>query len=140
MAVRSFDWVLLRVPGARPAVEPFAVAGPGVYRWPHAKPMIHLAIEVDIRGANACDTLELELRGWQAGDQYCPQGHEHPVKLKDLFQKGRVPSWRRASWPIITGKGKILWAKEFGASAEHSGLLIREIRNSTESFDQKLTS
>jgi tRNA(Ile)-lysidine synthetase-like protein len=125
--VRSFDGLLLRVPGSRPLLEPIRIETPGVYRWPPSKPLIQLAINVGIRNGEACDTLDLELRGWRAGDEYRPVGHRQATKLQELFQKARIPSWKRASWPIVTGKGKVLWAKEFGLAADHPGLSIREI-------------
>ena len=58
------------------------------------------------------------LRSWRPGDQYCPVGHRRDRKVHDLFQRARVPSWRRTDWPIVTGGGKILWARQFGAAAE----------------------
>jgi len=127
MVVQSFDWLALQAPAGDRSVEPVAVRAPGTYLWRHSNPMIQLVINSAIHAPNACDTLDLELRGWRAGDAYWPLGHQHPAKLKDLFQKARVPSWRRASWPMITGKGKILWAKEFGPSVDASGLSIWEI-------------
>lgn len=135
-AVRSFDWLVLRVPASRPAIPPISILKPGTYPWPWLKPLIQLTISAPAQ----CVTLDLELRGWGAGDEYQPQGHQHPVKLKDLFQQARVPSWRRASWPIVTEKGKILWAKEFGPSVDASGLWIRETPVSAESFPLKVTS
>jgi hypothetical protein len=45
-----------------------------------------------------------------------------------MFQKARVPSWRRASWPILRSRDKIVWARQFGIAGEFSGVLeIREI-------------
>jgi tRNA(Ile)-lysidine synthetase-like protein len=60
----------------------------------------------------------LELRGWKPGDQYCPEGQIHGHKMKEMFQRTRVPSWRRQSWPIVGSGAKILWARGFGAAAE----------------------
>ncbi|MEO5922782.1 MAG: tRNA lysidine(34) synthetase TilS, partial [Bryobacteraceae bacterium] len=124
--VRSFDWLLLRTAAPVPP-EAIAVHRAGRYAWPTLNPLIQLEIELEQQHPQACDTLELELRGWRAGDEYWPLGHQRTTKLKDLFQKARVPSWRRASWPIVTGKGKILWAKEFGPSSEDSGVAVQEI-------------
>lgn len=127
--VRSLDWLRLSVPAPRRDLAAVAVTSPGTYAWPQSNPLIQLKISCPSQAGEPCDTLDLELRGWQPGDQYQPLGHPHAAKVKELFQKARVPSWRRASWPIVTGKGKILWAKEFGPSVEPSGLLIREIRS-----------
>jgi tRNA(Ile)-lysidine synthetase-like protein len=96
-------------------------------------------------GLNPGDTLrvDFEVRGWRPGDRYQPEGRAHPVRLKELFQSSRVPSWQRASWPILTSKDKILWVKQFGPAADLSGELerirIREIASAKllkdESFD-----
>jgi len=128
---RSFDWIRLSTPGPRPDLDAVRATHPGNYEWPQSKPLIQLEISYPFQAGDPCDTLDLELRGWRAGDQYQPLGYQHATKLKELFQKARVPSWRRASWPIITSKGKILWAKEFGPSVELAGedskVRIREI-------------
>jgi tRNA(Ile)-lysidine synthase len=139
-AVRSFDWLLLRGPLGPMPPQPKRLSGPGTHLWEPAKCMIQLSIDNPLQRPDAYDTLELELRGWRAGDQYQPLGRKHPVKLQELFQKARVPSWRRAAWPIITGRGKILWAKEFGPGVEGRGLLFREIPITAESFSPKVSS
>jgi tRNA(Ile)-lysidine synthase len=140
-AVRSFDWLLLSAPESRLPSDPLAISTPGTYLWPPSNPLIQLEISGPLLGAEPCDTLDLVLRGWRAGDQYQPLGHQSATKLKELFQKARVPSWRRASWPIVTYKGKILWAKEFGPSVddfgEHAGLFVEEIPFPAESFNSK---
>ena len=129
--VRSFDWMRLSTPSPRPDLDAVRVSHPGNHSWPQSKPLIQWEISYPFQAGDPCDTLDLELRGWRAGDQYQPLGRQHATKLKELFQKARVPSWRRASWPIITSKGKILWAKEFGPSVELAGqdsrVRIREI-------------
>ena len=60
----------------------------------------------------------LELRGWRAGDHYRPAGRTRDQKIQEMFQKARVPSWKREFWPIVTNGPKILWVREFGAAAE----------------------
>ena len=47
-----------------------------------------------------------------------------------MFQKARVPSWKRASWPILTSEDKILWSRQFGVAEEfavprESGVALR---------------
>jgi hypothetical protein len=37
--------------------------------------------------------------------------------LKDLFQRAKVPSWKRADWPIVESGGRIAWTREFGPAA-----------------------
>ena len=62
--------------------------------------------------------MPLELRRWSAGDHYRPAGHSRDQKIKELFQKARIPSWRRRFWPIVSTGSRILWARGFGAAAE----------------------
>jgi tRNA(Ile)-lysidine synthetase-like protein len=82
------------------------------------------------QGADAYATLKsdlyfrsipqrLVLRGWKPGDRYCPVGHANDRKLKELFQRQRIPSWRRPFWPILCCGDKILWARDFGPAAEY---------------------
>lgn len=147
-AIRSFDWVRLEVPGRLP--EPpgeGALEIPGCRLAPDGNSMICLDVIRQKRGAVACATLKadlyfrkipegLVLRGWRRGDRYRPAGHSGEWKLKELFQRGRVPSWRRQFWPILCWGDKILWARDFGPAAEYAsgsgsgasfGFRIREI-------------
>jgi tRNA(Ile)-lysidine synthase len=125
--VRSFDWLAI-FGQSFASPEPVAIPEPGQYLWPSCKPLIRL----EIKAALACDTLKtswecVELRGWRPGDRYRPVGRSREVRLKELFQRARVPSWRRPSWPILTKKGKILWAKDFGPAVGSSAWQVREL-------------
>lgn len=62
----------------------------------------------------------LELRNWRPGDLYARAGSEHPEKVKDLFQKHRIPLWRRRSWPIVVLGDLPVWVAEFGPAAEYA--------------------
>jgi hypothetical protein len=35
-----------------------------------------------------------------------------------MFQKARIPSWRRSSWPILLSGDRILWSRQFGVAKE----------------------
>ncbi|HEV1285536.1 MAG TPA: tRNA lysidine(34) synthetase TilS, partial [Bryobacteraceae bacterium] len=104
---RSFDWIRF-APSAAPAPPvPLQITPPGKFPSPDGQTQIC----VDLAQSEACDTLSmeacqisspLELRGWRPGDHYRPQGHSRDQKIQEMFQKARVPSWRRASWPILT--------------------------------------
>jgi len=129
-ATRSFDWIRLEVPGSpRPARGEVAV--PGRRLAPDGNSMICLDVIRRKRGVAACATLKsdlyfrevpesLVLRGWRPGDRYCPAGHAGDWKLKELFQRKRIPSWRRPFWPILCWGDKILWARDFGPAREYS--------------------
>ncbi len=127
---RSFDWLYFGNPDG-PGAQVRAIPGPGTYPSPDGQSQISV-------GAPAgCVTLEkeactqfppLELRGWLPGDHYRPQGHSRDRKIQEMFQKARVPCWRRASWPMIASGDKILWARQFGMAEDAANLLrIREV-------------
>ena len=126
---RSFEWI--RFAAADPAPPtPLPITPPGKFPSPDGL----TEICVDVTQANACDTLSmeacqicspLELRGWRPGDHYRPQGHSRDQKIQEMFQKARVPSWRRASWPILTCGEKILWARQFGVAEAVSQMVAR---------------
>jgi tRNA(Ile)-lysidine synthase len=60
----------------------------------------------------------LELRNWRPGDGYMRAGSSHPEKVKELFQKYRIPLWRRRAWPIVVLRDLPVWVAEFGPAAE----------------------
>ncbi|MEZ5401957.1 MAG: tRNA lysidine(34) synthetase TilS [Bryobacteraceae bacterium] len=85
-----------------------------------------------------------ELRNWRPGDRYQPAGSTEPVKLRDLFQLARIPSWERPSWPIISDEGTVVWAGRFGPAADASPsrngngwLEVTEVFDDTQVFDEK---
>ena len=147
-AIRSFDWLRLEVPELADRDPPEgAVTVPGRRLAPDGNSMICLDVIHRTQGSNACATLksdlyfrsvpeELVLRGWKPGDRYCPLGHANDRKLKELFQRRRIPSWRRPFWPILCCGDRILWARDFGPAAEygkaahgaHFRLRVTEVR------------
>jgi tRNA(Ile)-lysidine synthase len=125
---RSFDW--LKFAPASTANPPAAVEihPPGKYPSPDGRSQICVDI-AQVSDPNACATLDVEacwfqsctplvLRGWRPGDRYRPAGQSRDHKIQEMFQKARVPSWRRASWPILTSGDKILWSRQFGVAEE----------------------
>ncbi|HXP89263.1 MAG TPA: tRNA lysidine(34) synthetase TilS [Bryobacteraceae bacterium] len=138
----SFDWILLRPAGnasQSTAVPSVQVTAPGSYRSPGGNALICLEVSksvpssAPVSGAYATLKLhvpgskagqrfdpprELHLRGWRAGDRYRPLGHGRDRKLAEMFQRARVPSWRRPFWPILSLGQQIVWASAFGVAAE----------------------
>jgi tRNA(Ile)-lysidine synthase len=126
---RSFDWI--RVAAEAPPVDCSSIrlAIPGMYA---VSPETCLYLEISPRSFTSKKgaTLKaaelslrrlppvLELRGWRPGDHYRPQGQRRDQKIKEMFQVKRVPSWLRASWPIVSSGDTILWSRTFGAAAE----------------------
>ncbi|HVO99385.1 MAG TPA: tRNA lysidine(34) synthetase TilS [Bryobacteraceae bacterium] len=132
---RSFDWLYFGNPEGAHA-EARAIPAPGTYPSPDGEGRI--CVETAGPGhPEGCATLGMEactlfpplqLRGWLPGDHYRPQGHSRDRKIQEMFQKARVPCWRRASWPIIASGDKILWARQFGMAEEEANLVrIREV-------------
>jgi tRNA(Ile)-lysidine synthase len=124
---KSFDRVRFctSLPTPNPPME---IHPPGKFPSPDGLSQICVDI-AQINDAEACATLGMEacwfqscsplvLRGWRPGDHYRPAGQSRDHKIQEMFQKARVPSWRRASWPILTSEDKILWARQFGIGHE----------------------
>jgi tRNA(Ile)-lysidine synthase len=121
---RSFGWLRISRPGeSARAFDPVNVQIPGTYTTGENST---IRLEIGEAGESPCVNLKVErvptipmiLRGWKPGDHYRPLGKSRDQKLKEMFQRARVPSWRRHPWPILECNGKILWARGFGAAAE----------------------
>lgn len=53
----------------------------------------------------------LLLRNWQAGDCFHPWGAARPKKLKEAFQKLRVPAGQRQAWPVLVSEDRVIWTR-----------------------------
>lgn len=126
---RSFDWIRVAAAAPRVDLSSIRLAIPGTYAV-SGESCLHLEIAPQSSPSKKGATLKaaelslrrlprvLELRGWKPGDHYRPQGQDRDQKIKEMFQVERVPSWLRASWPIVSSGDTILWARKFGAAAE----------------------
>jgi tRNA(Ile)-lysidine synthase len=130
LVTRSFDWI--RFGPTPPPADPVEIPNPGVYPSPDGLTQIC----VEAAQADPCATLKLEegpisfpleLRGWRPGDRYRPHGQSRDQKIQEMFQKARIPSWRRQNWPIVACLGRVLWARQFGAAEDLQGLVVREV-------------
>lgn len=138
---RSFDWIRVAAAAPRVGFSATRLAVPGTYTV-SADSCLHLEIAPHSLSSKKGATLkaaelslrrlprDLELRGWKPGDHYRPQGQHRDLKIKEMFHLGRVPSWLRSSWPIVSSGDTILWARIFGAAAEfaanrESGPVVR---------------
>ncbi|MGJ5819172.1 tRNA lysidine(34) synthetase TilS [Paludibaculum fermentans] len=132
-AQRSFEWLRL-APAVPDAAADWMVELPAPGRAPAGPILLEVLEEATVCPAPADGTdclynvgrdwldydrlsFPLILRNLHAGDTYQPVGRDRPVKLKHLMQSERVPSWNRANWPMIVSKGRIVWARRFGAAA-----------------------
>ncbi len=142
---RSFDWLRFAPSDAPAPPVPLEVVPPGTYPSPDGLSKICVEVAQIGEAADACATLKVEacwfqsrsplvLRGWRPGDHYRPAGQSRDQKIQEMFQKARVPYWRRASWPILSSGDKILWSRQFGVAEEFAvpggdkpALRIREL-------------
>jgi tRNA(Ile)-lysidine synthase len=126
---RSFDWIRVARAGCQSELAHTRLDIPGVFPLADGA-CLHLEIARRSLPSKKGATLKaaelslrrlpqvLELRGWKPGDHYRPQGQDRDLKIKEMFQVERVPSWLRASWPIVSSGDTILWARTFGGAAE----------------------
>jgi tRNA(Ile)-lysidine synthase len=74
------------------------------------------------RDANVLDAdllrSPLILRNWRPGDAYRPHGGRHERKLKSMFLAGRIPSDKRAAWPVLESGGRVIWAQGMPAAED----------------------
>lgn len=130
IAERSMDWLRLSVPAAVSSDGDYAipVEVPGAFQAPGAG----VAVRLELAGARdpgataGVDLLDWErlpkplvLRNWRPGDRYRPAGRLHEIKLKELFQRARIPLWERRRWPIMSSGDEIVWAWKFGPAAAY---------------------
>ncbi len=144
---RSFEWLHFAPQSVPTPLAAQEITPPGTFPSPdglsqicvdvaqigetHAEPT-SATLDVEACWFQSCSPLVL--RGWRPGDHYRPAGQSRDHKIQEMFQKARVPSWRRASWPILTSGDKILWSRQFGVAEEFAiprepgtALRIREL-------------
>jgi tRNA(Ile)-lysidine synthase len=160
-ARRSFDRLRLakpRVERQRLASGPIALEPPGTFPMPGSNCLVRLKLrDADQTISGWVDNKEgyngdrqqaldwerlpkpLTLRCWRAGDRYQPWGRKRPIKLKSLFQEGRIAAWDRRNWPVITapvpgpyaadflppsnaaqGGEIVIWAHQFGPAQQYA--------------------
>jgi tRNA(Ile)-lysidine synthase len=74
----------------------------------------------------------LILRNFRPGDCVYRLGHSRPAKVKEIFQRWRVPLEQRPYWPVLELQGKVIWARglempvEFRAERARGTLLTIE--------------
>jgi tRNA(Ile)-lysidine synthase len=125
---RSFDWIRFASAEAPSPPIPKEIIPPGTWSSPDGLSQICVRI-AQVGVPEPCATLKVEscwfqirsplvLRGWRPGDRYRPAGQSRDQKIQEMFQKARVPSWRRTFWPILASEDKILWSRQFGVADE----------------------
>lgn len=134
--VRSFDWLRMAPAGAPPVpvdyVLPLPV--PGTVEIPQGGGAIHCdlsypAEDLSYPAENEAYNEDggcgldweaisgpLEVRNWRPGDQFRPTGEPCSRKMKEWFQRDRIPSWERPGWPMVTSGNTVLWTRRYGVA------------------------
>ncbi|MEP7363166.1 MAG: tRNA lysidine(34) synthetase TilS [Acidobacteriota bacterium] len=117
---RSFDRLRIAQPSPPHAPTQTTLPGPGRWPVPGGEFILHLRVyNTDGSGLDpAILDQPLFVRGWRPGDGYRPRGAARRLKLKELFQRARIPSWERSNWPILWMNDRIVWSWQFGPAAE----------------------
>ena len=125
--LRSFDWIRLAPPGEDVAKNRDfrqAVSVPGRVVLPVDGSCLEFSVSAYEEEDCGLDWERLpgplELRFWTPGDQYRPIGHATVARIKEMFQKQKVPLWLRRYWPVVTCGQQILWARGFGPAADYA--------------------
>jgi tRNA(Ile)-lysidine synthase len=150
--MRSYDCILFAIPEpGRLQIRNSEVmcSVPGLFGLPGGLSTFSLQLQKCTSRYNQnVDTLDwdqcagpLKLRNWLPGDAYArvdENGRPQPAsKLKQLFEKDRIPLWQRRSWPVLTVRDRIVWSRKFGPAqglevtpVTKTVLCIREIGQS----------
>lgn len=138
-ALRSFDVLLLARPGRlneakrhyrvevafdRRIQLPYDL---GAIRLSRLDPKLQNCVNVKIDKTPSTEIAYLNsdalrgpiyVRNWEPGDGMRRPGHSSFEKLKTLFQEHRILLWERRHWPVLVSGDEVIWAKDFGCSAE----------------------
>jgi tRNA(Ile)-lysidine synthase len=99
----SMGFLRIGPPMKPPAVEPQIVTGPGEYELPWRGTRLRIT---------KLDPGQAQLRAWAPGDRAAWTAT--PRRLKEIFQRARLPAWDRAGWPVLESGGLIVWAGRVG--------------------------
>lgn len=107
----------------------FRVAGPGEVELPGNGTLSFKLVAVSELETGYNDSsavadaarapFPLTVRCWQAGDSFQPLGAARRKKLKELFQRGRVPREARTRTPVVLSGDEIVWVGRFGVGARY---------------------
>ena len=123
---RNFDRLVFQGANFAPLGYEYELAIPGRLYIPE----INAIFRADLRSPGAVKPKQgsafvdgeslgpcVKIRNWKHGDSYHPVG-ARPYKLKDLFQKDRIPRRRRRQWPVVLAQSAIVWVASFPVSRD----------------------
>ena len=129
-ARREFDWLVVAPEAPAGQIGPassyaYAVAVPGAVSVPELGVTFRFKIlgteelvkSYNTGGVGCLDGAKLRaplvLRNWRHGDRYQPCGTRSPLKLKELFGRGKIPPAERHLWPVLESAEGIVWVRAF---------------------------
>lgn len=59
------------------------------------------------------------IRSWKAGDRVTLRYSSGPRKIKDVFERLKIPGSERADWVVVEWKGAVVWMQ--GADLQPAG-------------------
>ncbi|MHB1673576.1 MAG: tRNA lysidine(34) synthetase TilS [Acidobacteriaceae bacterium] len=59
------------------------------------------------------------VRAWQPGDRVELQYSRGPKKVKEILSRMLIPAQDRASWPVVTWQGRIIWMRGVVAKVQN---------------------
>jgi tRNA(Ile)-lysidine synthase len=127
---RSFDWILLAPQGENSGLQgrffeaEVRLEGAEI-RMPDGITQVQISKVQTVGALSTADELDVAklraakrimLRTWSPGDEIWLTHSAERVKIKVLFQKGRIPIWKRKHWPVLTADEVVIWTRQFGAA------------------------
>ncbi len=126
MVERNFDQLIYRSAEGVGADYEYELAIPGEVHIPEIDTIFqaHLrspdtlkpkqdGVFVDGESLGPC----VKIRNWKNGDFYNPVGRR-ASKLKEFFQKERIPRRKRRQWPVFVAESSIVWVASFPVSRD----------------------
>ncbi len=123
---RNFGQLVFRPAAATPADYEYELPIPGRVHVPE----IDTVFQAHLRSPEALKPKQegtfvdgeslgpcVKIRNWKNGDFYNPNGLG-AAKLKELFQRERIPQRKRLQWPVFVAQSSIVWVASFPVSRD----------------------
>ena len=123
---RNFGQLVFRLADSTPADYEYELPIPGKVHIPE----IDMVFHAHLRGSDAVKPKQagafvdgeslgpcVKIRNWKNGDAYNLKGGR-ASKLKELFQKERIPQRKRRQWPVLVAASSIVWVASFPVSRD----------------------
>ena len=130
IAERSFGTLVFRRSAGQEAGYEYSWPIPGCVSVPEAGKVFRAYLVDRTRLESRTDQVLVDgeilgpcvrIRNWKGGDVYSPVGLP-AGKVKKLFQKARIPRYRRGRWPVVVNDSpthsSIIWVASFPVSCE----------------------